>query len=57
MADFHNKIRCNKCGHTIQRDLDMIIGCLCDPDAPTWVAIRPDGRLLALSHANYTNLS
>ena len=57
MADFHNKIRCNKCGHTIQRDLDMIIGCLCDPDAPTWVAIRPDGQLLALSHANYTTLT
>jgi hypothetical protein len=47
------KIHCNKCGRTVFRDLEQIHGCGCDPDAPTWIAIRPDGRILALSHASY----
>ena len=47
------RIRCHKCERLVLRDLELINGCGCDPDAPTWIAIRPDGRLLTMSHANY----
>ena len=53
MADIYEKVRCNKCQRLILRDEQLIHGCGCDPDAPTWIAIRPDGRLIAMSHANY----
>ena len=30
------------------------MGCLCDPDAPTWIALDVTGRMLKMSHADYT---
>lgn len=47
------ELECRKCGATVKQDPKRIIGCLCDPDAPTWIAIQPDGRLITMSHADY----
>jgi len=57
MARAHNKVRCNNCQRTILRDLETLNGCGCDPDAPTWIALYPDGRMLAMSHADWTDLT
>ena len=46
-------IVCQLCEGQVRLDRRRITGCLCDPDAPTWVAIQPDGNLLAFSQANY----
>ena len=45
---------CHKCDALVISDKIYVKGCLCDPDAPTWVALQPDGKLIAMSHANYT---
>jgi len=49
-----DRLQCNKCGEMVTRNDLLLVGCLCDPDAPTWVAIQPDGRLIKMSHANIT---
>ena len=38
----------------VRHDTQILQGCLCDPDAPTWIAIQADGRMLKMSHADYT---
>jgi hypothetical protein len=38
----------------VTRNNLILVGCLCDPDSPTWIAIQPDGRMLKMSHADYT---
>jgi hypothetical protein len=48
------RVQCNKCGAMVNLDTKALEGCLCDPDAPTWIAIQPDGRMLKMSHADYT---
>jgi hypothetical protein len=45
---------CNKCNTLVTHQPDKTIGCRCDPDAPTWIAYKPDGKLMAFSHANYS---
>lgn len=45
---------CHKCDTEVKQDRVYVSGCQCDPDAPTWCAITPDGRLMAMSHAKYT---
>ena len=34
-------------------DADRIAGCRCDPDAPSWIGIEPNGRVLAFSQSKY----
>ena len=46
-------IVCQICDGEIRLDADRIAGCRCDPDAPTWIGIEPNGRVLAFSQANY----
>lgn len=48
------KILCNHCKETLEHDLDLVVGCLCDSDAPTWVCIMQSKKVVALSHADYT---
>jgi len=46
-------IVCQVCDGEIRLDADRIAGCRCDPDAPTWIGIEPNGRVLAFSQSNY----
>ena len=46
-------IVCQICDGEVRLDPQRITGCLCDPDAPTWVGIEPNGRLLAFSQSHY----
>jgi len=48
------QVRCNKCGLTVCYNKARLTGCLCDPDAPTWIALDVTGRMLKMSHADYT---
>jgi hypothetical protein len=48
------ELHCHKCDAIVTRDRVYVSGCLCDPDAPTWIAIQPDGKLITMSHADYT---
>ena len=48
------ELLCHKCNVLVSRDRIYVNGCGCDPDAPTWVAIQPDGKLITMSHAEYT---
>ena len=41
----------------IRHDPQRVTGCLCDPDAPTWIAITPEGRMMAGSHSEYRTAS
>jgi hypothetical protein len=47
------KVRCNNCQHTIVHDKRNVAGCNCDPDAPQWVYIQPDGRVRGFSQASW----
>lgn len=47
------KLRCNKCGFTVKLDKQRLVGCGCDPDASSWIALEKTGRLLKMSDANY----
>ena len=49
----NSHIVCQICDGEIRLDTDRIAGCRCDPDAPTWIAIEPNGRVLAFSQAKY----
>jgi len=46
-------IVCQLCDGEVRLDTDRIAGCRCDPDAPTWIGIEPNGRVLAFSQAKY----
>jgi hypothetical protein len=48
---------CLRCNFLVTHDPKKLSGCTCDPDAPTWVAIEPDGRVLKMSGAEYMALS
>jgi uncharacterized OB-fold protein len=47
------KIRCVHCGHQFERNPKRTVGCLCDSDAPTWVGVASDGKLITMSYADY----
>ncbi len=49
-------VQCQKCSFLIKSDGLTLVGCLCDPDSPTWLAIKPDGRLMAGSHAEWITI-
>jgi hypothetical protein len=47
------KIRCLNCQHSFQPDPKRTTGCLCDSDAPTWLGVTSEGRLITLSLTKY----
>lgn len=47
-------ITCHTCGLTVKQEERRIVGCGCDPDAPTWCWIDPNGEPHGLSAARYT---
>ncbi len=46
-------VRCLNCGHLVALDERRLTGCLCDPDAPTWIALTRDGALLKGSASRF----
>ena len=46
-------IVCQLCDGEVRLDADRIAGCRCDPDAPSWIGIEPNGRVLAFSQSKY----
>jgi len=46
-------IVCQLCDGEVRLDNKRITGCLCDPDAPTWVGVEPNGRVLTFSQSHY----
>lgn len=50
-------IQCQKCASLIRSNGLTLVGCLCDPDSPTWIAIRNDGRLMLGSHADWKEIN
>lgn len=50
------KVRCKKCDTIIVHDKRNVSGCGCDPDAPTWVYIQPDGRVRGFSQSEWETL-
>ena len=51
------KLRCEHCLAVVSPDEKRIIGCQCDPDAPTWIAITPEGRVISGSYGAYETLA
>ena len=49
----NSHIVCQLCGGEVRLNTDRIAGCLCDPDAPSWIGIEPNGRVLAFSQSKY----
>jgi uncharacterized OB-fold protein len=50
------KIKCNHCGTVVVHDRRNNAGCNCDPDAPQWCYIQPDGKIQGFSQASWTVL-
>jgi hypothetical protein len=50
------KLRCEHCLAVVSPDEKRIVGCQCDPDAPTWIAITPEGRVISGSYGYIRNL-
>jgi hypothetical protein len=48
------ELHCHNCNTTIKHQLKRIIGCNCDSDSPTWIAIKPGMHLIKGSQAKYT---
>ena len=46
-------IMCNKCSFVVTIPKTGVAGCGCDPDAPSWLGLMTDGRLLKMSCADY----
>jgi len=44
---------CDKCATIVVHDVRNVAGCGCDPDAPTWVYIQPDGRVRGFSQSSW----
>jgi hypothetical protein len=49
----NSHIVCQLCDGEVRLDADRIAGCRCDPDAPSWIGIEPNGRVLAFSQSKY----
>jgi len=50
------KLCCQHCDAIVEHDETQMTSCLCDPDAPTWIAITREGRIMSMSHASYEYL-
>lgn len=44
------QVLCKNCNHLVVEIEQKSIGCLCDPDSPTWIAVS-NGRLIHGSQA------
>ncbi len=47
------RIRCLNCQHSFTPDPKRTTGCLCDSDAPTWIGVTSEGKMITMSYANY----
>jgi len=47
-------IICEWCKQIVRHEPRRITGCNCDPDAPQWCYINPEGKPQGLSAARYT---
>ena len=47
------KVKCLNCQHSFSADPKRTVGCLCDSDAPTWLGLTPDNKLMEMSYAKY----
>ena len=47
------KIYCKNCKHSFERNANRIVGCLCDSDAPTWIGVTSEGKMITMSYADY----
>jgi len=45
------KIECLTCNYEFEPDPKRTIGCLCDSDAPTWVGVASDGKIIKMSYS------
>jgi hypothetical protein len=50
-------VRCMTCQHLIIGAPSRIVGCLCDPDASTWVAVADDQRIIGGTYKYFIPLS
>lgn len=51
------RVKCLKCDVVVEHNSRQIMGCGCDPDAPTWVYIETDGRVRGFSQAKWEVLN
>ena len=51
------RVKCVKCDTIVEHNPRQIMGCGCDPDAPTWVYIEMDGRIRGFSQAEWIDVS
>ena len=49
-------VRCMTCQHIIIGQTQRTIGCTCDPDAPTWVGIDNDQRIMGGTYSYWLRL-
>lgn len=51
------EVVCLKCNAHIKHNPRQIQGCVCDPDAPTWVYIQPDGVVKGFSQSEWREVT
>lgn len=47
------KVKCLNCNHSFESNPKRTVGCLCDSDAPTWIGVASNGKLITMSYAKY----
>ena len=50
------RVQCLKCRAIVEHDPRRIRGCVCDPDAPTWVYVDVNGEAKGFSQAMFIQL-
>jgi hypothetical protein len=50
-------VRCMTCKAVVVGKPGAIVGCLCDPDAPTWLAIENENQLLGGTYRYFIPLT
>jgi hypothetical protein len=51
------KVKCLKCDAIVEHNPRQIAGCLCDPDAPTWVYIELNGKVRGFSQSEWVEVT
>jgi hypothetical protein len=51
------QIKCLNCNHIFESNPKRTVGCLCDSDAPTWIGVASDDKLITMSYAQYEIIS
>lgn len=49
-------VRCMTCQHIVYGSSSRTVGCTCDPDAPTWVAIDNDERVIGGTYKQWLTI-